>query len=203
MAIDSGLSISKYGNVNYLFNKTLPDNQECIRIVDKDWLRRNENWESLVKNKILRDTVTNTFYGLGGNLTSVENLLSVKKSSTERKKPLDKKQTRLLSRVSKDLLQISNAFGLNKSDLAKIVKVTRPTVYSWMQGKKIPRKAQLNRIYKLYLLAEDWQQNEFPVNKELLERSIITSQSVIDLLCADSLDNKAIIAAGAKLKLLS
>lgn len=50
--------------------------------------------------------------------------------------------------VAQKVRDLANALSLNKSQLAQILRVTRPTVYSWLQGTE-PGPANIERLHGL------------------------------------------------------
>jgi hypothetical protein len=54
------------------------------------------------------------------------------------------------------LAGIRRYLSLNVSDLAKVLRVERPTVYSWLKGEAIPRSGNVSRIGAIYSIARQW-----------------------------------------------
>ncbi len=48
-----------------------------------------------------------------------------------------------------------DVFGISVSHLAKILRTSRPTVYSWLEGEE-PREQSMRRIQRIYEFADHW-----------------------------------------------
>ena len=87
-----------------------------------------------------------------------------------------------------DMLQaIENVFGDSESDLAKMLRVSRPMIYHYRQGME-PSDENRQRIRTLAELAREW--NGFPLNllKGLLKKEQPEGRSLLDFLSDSSLD---------------
>lgn len=59
--------------------------------------------------------------------------------------------------TTKDKLEdIRVIFGLSISHLAKVLRVSRPSLHSWLEGDMEPRDQSVDRITKIYQLAKLW-----------------------------------------------
>jgi hypothetical protein len=56
------------------------------------------------------------------------------------------------------LFKIRQALSLNITELAGILRVARPALYAWIQGRSQPHKNNWKRIDDVYELALDWRQ---------------------------------------------
>ena len=81
------------------------------------------------------------------------------------------------------------ALSLNKSQLAKILHVTRPTIYEWLNG-KAPSATNTERLANLLeVLNRIEADRDCPINSRFVRRSIsIDTPPLIDLLSAEQID---------------
>jgi predicted transcriptional regulator len=78
--------------------------------------------------------------------------------------------------------EIKGLFGLNISDLAKILNVSRPTVYKYLQGEGPTDPTLVTRIQHIYSLATEWNTiTSKPISKEL-KRAYPKSKSLLELM---------------------
>ena len=100
--------------------------------------------------------------------------------------------------------EIMDTFDLTKEEHSRVFKVSsRKTLYNWIDGLTTPRKAAMNRIFELLVIARDWKSSGLKANSENLRKPVIKNQSVLDLLSDESLDEERILFAGNRLKLLT
>lgn len=90
---------------------------------------------------------------------------------------------------------IRDTFGLNMSELASILKVTRPTVYAWMEGQE-PKTDALFQIRRFSRTAAEVQELRIPSIDKLVRRPVLGGYSLLDSLKA----NKDPLASLAMLK---
>lgn len=67
--------------------------------------------------------------------------------------------------IDKQIGFVIDAFGLSVTTMALILNVSRPTVYSYLDGGNISNEDNINRLEKLYLFATYW--NELTSSKKL------------------------------------
>lgn len=98
--------------------------------------------------------------------------------------------------VVEQLKELVAALSLNKSQLAQILQVTRPTVYEWFQGKE-PNATNTDRVYALLgILARSRVSGAEPLNARFIRQPTDIGQpSLIELLSADPLDADRIVRA--------
>ena len=94
---------------------------------------------------------------------------------------------------------IQQAFSLDTSQFAQVCKVTRKTVYDWADS--TPQEANLRRLYLLEKLARNWINSGFSIQKNQLQMNVIGNDSLLDLLCLDSIDEQKILFAGTRLNM--
>ncbi|MDE0191072.1 MAG: hypothetical protein OXQ90_06915 [Gammaproteobacteria bacterium] len=98
--------------------------------------------------------------------------------------------------VDDQLKELGALLSVNKSQLARILRVTRPTLYEWYQGKE-PNATNSERIRKLLrLLARAAVCGANRLNARFVRRPIgVDEPSILDLLCRDPLDEKRVVRA--------
>lgn len=98
--------------------------------------------------------------------------------------------------VDDQLKEIGASLSVNKSQLARILRVTRPTLYEWYQGKE-PNATNSERIRKLLRLLERAAvYGANPLNARFVRRPIgVDEPSILDLLDRDPLDEKRVVHA--------
>ncbi len=96
--------------------------------------------------------------------------------------------------VIEQMHELLAALSLNKSQLAQILRVTRPTMYDWFQGKE-PNSANADRIHALLrILARASVSGAEPLHARFIRKPMeLDAPSIIDLLSADELDEERIV----------
>ncbi|MCW8981989.1 MAG: helix-turn-helix domain-containing protein, partial [Altibacter sp.] len=86
-----------------------------------------------------------------------------------------------------------DVFGISISHLARILRTSRPTIYSWI-GDEEPRKQSIERIQQIYDIAAQWaNMNPYHFSPgPLLKQTIGKSPSLLDRLEQDELDMEEI-----------
>lgn len=109
-----------------------------------------------------------------------------------------KTEAKLSSRVD----TILTAFNLTKEELASVCRVqSRKTLYNWIDGTSVPRKAAMQRIFDLFDIAQAWRQSGYPGDAEAVHNPVLAGKSVFDLLREEALDKERILFAGTRLAL--
>ena len=98
--------------------------------------------------------------------------------------------------VVDQLKELRAALSLNKSQLARILRVTRPTLYEWYQGKE-PNATNSARIHTLLrVLTRAAVSGTRPLNARFIRQSTnFDEPSVLDLLCDERLNEKRVLRA--------
>ena len=98
--------------------------------------------------------------------------------------------------VPDQLKELQAALSLNKSQLARILKVTRPTIYEWYEGKE-PNATNSERIRILLLvLARGAVSGAKPLNARFVRQPMgLSEPSLLDLLYRDRLDQELLARA--------
>lgn len=96
--------------------------------------------------------------------------------------------------VVEQMQELLATLALNKSQLAQILRVTRPTVYDWFHGKD-PNTANTERLHVLLgLLSRASVSGENPLNARFVRQPIdLGAPSLIDLLSEEQLDEEKIL----------
>jgi len=92
--------------------------------------------------------------------------------------------------VPSQVRMILDSFGLSKSDLAKILGITRPALYAWLDGKSEPNVENIKRLKTMYDIIKTWPDTQRqPLFHAYIERPIAgNSLSLIEMLSASSID---------------
>ena len=90
------------------------------------------------------------------------------------------------------MASIRRFFSLNISDMARVLRVERPTVYSWLTGEASPRSANLERIGKIYSLAREWRSMSTKPIGAMLNTPYETNTTLLSLLSEDNIDETAV-----------
>jgi DNA-binding transcriptional regulator YiaG len=95
--------------------------------------------------------------------------------------------------VADQVCEIMAALSLNKTQLAEVLRVTRPTLYEWLDGKE-PNAANAKRLLSLLrLLADSGVTAADSLSPRFARGALIESeQSLLDLLKAETLDEARI-----------
>ena len=98
--------------------------------------------------------------------------------------------------VIEQMQELQAALSLNKSQLAGILRVTRPTLYDWLQGRE-PNTANGGRLDTLLrILARASVSSASPLNARFVARPVdIDTPSLIELLGEEPLDENRVIRA--------
>lgn len=102
------------------------------------------------------------------------------------------------------LLEIIRYLGLSKTQLKDVCKVSRQTLYDWLNEKFFPEKSKARRLRVLYELASYLRQNRYPaIRPMLLEHSLQRGRTFLSALREESLDPKSLREIALNLSLLS
>jgi hypothetical protein len=98
------------------------------------------------------------------------------------------------------LSSIRRYFSLNVTELARVLRVERPTVYAWLSSKTEPHQANMDRIGQVYQLARKWRQlSALPIGS-FMHAPIEGSKSLLDALSQGQIDELAIEEALARIQ---
>ena len=89
------------------------------------------------------------------------------------------------------LAGIRRYLSLSVSDLAKVLRVERPTVYSWLKGEAIPRSGNVNRIGAIYSIAREWRLMSSEPIRGMLNTPYGDDTTLLGLLSEETVDEVA------------
>jgi len=108
------------------------------------------------------------------------------------KQPSTKSSTQVFD-VDEVVADIRSALSLQIKELAEILGVQRPTIYSWLQGNQKPQEHNRDRLIQLQRVAAIWNGfNHLPLGKAVREKLNSDGKSLVDFLKQESLDIVAI-----------
>lgn len=88
---------------------------------------------------------------------------------------------------------IRSALSLQIKELAEVLRVQRPTVYSWINGEVEPSAVNRERMQQVYRLASEWKRRCNLPAERLVRASGTDGHSVLDFLKADEIDETDIV----------
>ena len=98
--------------------------------------------------------------------------------------------------VVEQMQELQAALSLNKSQLARILRVSRPALYDWLRGKE-PNTANANRVHTLLrCLAQSRVSSANPLNARFVRQPAdLDGPSLLDLLSEEQIDVYGVVAA--------
>lgn len=90
--------------------------------------------------------------------------------------------------TSQQLTLIQHLLGLNTTELAQVIGVSRPTIYSWMRDDQEPHPSNLERMSMLYQFARSWKRICPKSLGAFVRQPILGSQSLVQLLSEKEYD---------------
>lgn len=111
---------------------------------------------------------------------------------------VDVEEITIVNTADEELVSIKKYLGLTTTDIAKLIGVTRPTVYSWLKGKD-PKPEHIAKINLLKEQADKVSSIELTGMNKLVRRPLKAGGSLIDLISR----GEDIDAALEELKVLS
>lgn len=104
------------------------------------------------------------------------------------------------NKVAQQLNFIKDTFNITDEELSTACRVSsRKTLSNWKESGNIPRNNNRKRVFELFLLAQDWNEQNFPNNKDAITRPALNGQSLLDILQEESLDKQKALFAGRRL----
>jgi DNA-binding transcriptional regulator YiaG len=150
-------------------------------------------------------TTAALFVGTGGTATYAT-LARVPQSSSpsyrwERTPDQDQEEfPAVIWHPSDRVSQIRHYLSLNMTDLSRVLRVERPTVYAWLNGSAQPHSANLERLERIHTLARAWRSvSAVPPGRYVRER-FEGGETLLDCLSAETLNEPAIRRAFARIK---
>jgi hypothetical protein len=90
------------------------------------------------------------------------------------------------------LSTIQHHLSLNLSDLAAVLRVSRPTIYTWLREESSPQAHNVSRMQLLFWVAKMWSGvSPRPLGSHL-KTAVVESQSVFDLLSQERIDRELV-----------
>lgn len=89
------------------------------------------------------------------------------------------------------LAGIRRYLSLSVSDLAKVLRVERPTIYSWLKGEAVPRSGNVNRIGVIYSIAREWRLMSSEPIRGMLNTPYSGDTTLLALLSEETVDEAA------------
>lgn len=94
--------------------------------------------------------------------------------------------------VGKMTATIRSSFGLTIKDLAGVLRVERPTVYSWLRDDSEPNVDNRERLQSVFALAKSWMSLVSSDKKPDLKAKVLDGKSLLEYLKEEHLRNFAI-----------
>lgn len=99
---------------------------------------------------------------------------------------------------------VCSAFKLTKDELADVLNVrSRKTLYNWIKGESVPRKAAMAKLFDLLVVSKAWNNSGLDLKKAQLREPVVDSKSILDLLSYPSINQELILFAGTRINLMS
>lgn len=139
-----------------------------------------DKWVDVVPISMLRHgTIPASYCGTGG-----ESAVSVLLEAQKEPDVLSYQET---------IASIRSALSLQIKELAEILGVTRPTVYSWINNDSQPSADNRKRLQQVYRIASRWNQLCRLPAENLIRSPGRSSLSVLDLLKADTISEDTVV----------
>jgi hypothetical protein len=87
---------------------------------------------------------------------------------------------------------LQHHLSLNLSDLAAVLRVSRPTIYSWLRDESAPQAQNLSRMRQLFRVTRIWPGISRKPLGSRLRTPVIEGQSVFDLLSEERIDTEVV-----------
>jgi|SRR5271157_1787100 len=98
------------------------------------------------------------------------------------------------------LAGIRRYLSMSVTDMAKVLHVRRPTIYSWLRNEPSLRADHSRRLEAVYNKAREWRSISSKPVGEHLDRPITPGPSLLSLLCAKTLDDAAIASRFSQIR---
>ncbi|MFO0915163.1 MAG: helix-turn-helix domain-containing protein [Pirellulales bacterium] len=104
-------------------------------------------------------------------------------------------EVHLTADISEVVAEIRSNLSLQIKELAEILGVERPTVYSWLRGEAKPQRSNRPRLSRVLQVALAWKrESETPIGNAIREALDDAGRSVLDDLRSESFDADLIVA---------
>lgn len=89
---------------------------------------------------------------------------------------------------------IRSSLSLNITEMARVVRVERPTIYEWIGGRSNPHPDNRERLSKVFAMSQEWKKlSPLPVDSYVRQPDI-TGKSIVDLLSEEFIDTRKVLA---------
>jgi DNA-binding transcriptional regulator YiaG len=99
---------------------------------------------------------------------------------------------------TEQVLRIQQMLSLSLSDLASILKVSRPTIYKWVRKEATPHTQNVARIMDIFKVMRRWRMYSDGRLRDYVRTPMVGGQSIVGLLCSGQLDVNKLDAAFAR-----
>jgi DNA-binding transcriptional regulator YiaG len=90
---------------------------------------------------------------------------------------------------------IRSSLSLNITEVARVVRVERPTIYEWIGDRSNPHPDNRERLSRVFVISQEWKKlSPLPVDS-YVRQSDITGKSLIDLLSEESIDTEKVLTS--------
>jgi hypothetical protein len=91
------------------------------------------------------------------------------------------------------LVEVQRIFALNKTELARVCRVTRPTIYDWFSQKFEAEEENRARLAALFRIAQEQARDGLPpLSARVIARFDLGGASLVDLLAEEVLNQDRI-----------
>lgn len=99
--------------------------------------------------------------------------------------------------------EIKKTFPVTVDELAKILQVTRRTIYNWRENKALPHKTTMQRLFTLTMVARNIASSGINLTKPVLRDPGTNNTSLLDMLSANTLNAEQIMFSASRLHMVS
>jgi hypothetical protein len=104
-------------------------------------------------------------------------------------------ETERIAGSAEGLPTIQHHLSLNLSDLAAVLRVSRPTIYTWLRSESSPQAHNVSRMRLLFRVAKTWAGvSPRPLGSHL-KTAVVEGQSVFDLLSQERIERELVRGA--------
>jgi hypothetical protein len=90
------------------------------------------------------------------------------------------------------IANLRSALSLNMSEVARVLRVERPTVYAWLRSDSVPQRSNSIRLARLNDVARRWQRGMTAPLGDAVRTAGTDGRSLVDLLATDPLPEEHI-----------
>lgn len=100
---------------------------------------------------------------------------------------------------AEQVVTIQQTLSLTLSDLASVLRVSRPTVYKWLRTDATLHAQNIARIGEVFKAARRWRTSSDSRPREFVRTPIVGEQSVVDMLSMEQIDINKLDVAFARI----